>query len=188
MMDQQGYLPTQIHMEHHSSVKPCPVIFLCIFCISFALYIPLGVMKVLMLLRHICLMAFSQVLWHLQLWWLGFPCCPSCRQLTGPAFLLWLDTIFQPISLLQIGTRIQFSMLSWALLSSQPTGPESTTLPHFDSQLYSLTEWYLNIFHLFPFNIHWPIWRLRLRPISKGNDTIVQWGLDWQMEEDLGDN
>ena len=37
-------------------------------------------------------------------------------------FLLWLDTIFQYVLLLQIGIRIHFSMLSWVLMSSHFVG------------------------------------------------------------------
>ena len=36
--------------------------------------------------------------------------------------LFQLNSIFQHISLLQIGTGIQFSLVSWALVSSQPVG------------------------------------------------------------------
>ena len=46
---------------------------------------------------------------------------PACRSLYQ-SFLLQLDTIFQHISLLQIGTRILCSMLSWDLVSSQLVG------------------------------------------------------------------
>ena len=38
--------------------------------------------------------------------------CPSCRQVTGPEFLPQFDTMFQLTSLLQIYTRIAYSMLS----------------------------------------------------------------------------
>ena len=47
---------------------------------------------------------------------------PLCWQVTGIDFLLQIDTIFQCISLVQIGTVILHSMLSWAFLSSQLVG------------------------------------------------------------------
>ena len=52
--------------------------------------------------------------------------CPPCWLVTGPEFLLQLNTGFQHILLLQIGTGIPFSVLSWALVSSQPVGKYQT--------------------------------------------------------------
>ena len=43
------------------------------------------------MLKHICLWVLSDVLQHLQL---VFSWCQSCRQVTGPEFLLQLDTFF----------------------------------------------------------------------------------------------
>ena len=46
----------------------------------------------------------------------------SLEEATGSVFLPQPDTIFQHTSLLQIGTRIPYSMLSSASVSSQPVG------------------------------------------------------------------
>ena len=65
---------------------------------------------------------YSEVLWCQQLLQLVFPWCPSCRQVTGPEFLLLPDTIFQPTSLLEISMRTMYSALSWASVSSKLVG------------------------------------------------------------------
>ena len=59
----------------------------------------------------------SNELQHLLLWQLVLPWCPFCRWVTGPEILHQLDTIFPPISLLLIGTRILCNMLYWASVS-----------------------------------------------------------------------
>ena len=78
----------------------------------------LGLGKFWVLLRHICLPVPSIELQCLQLWWLVFPWCPSCRQVTGLEFPLQPDIIFILTSLLQIDTRIPFDMFSWVSVSS----------------------------------------------------------------------
>ena len=51
-----------------------------------------------------------------------FPWCPLYRQATGQEFLPHSDIIFLLTSLLWIGLRIPFRMLSWVLVISQLVG------------------------------------------------------------------
>ena len=74
---------------------------------------------VLVLLRHLCLQVLTEMLWHLQLWWLVFPWYPSCMQVIGLGLLLQLDTIFSAYITTTDGTGIQLSIMSSALLSNQ---------------------------------------------------------------------
>ena len=69
---------------------------------------------------------YSDVLPHLQLWWLVSLWCSSCRHVTGPEFLLHEDTISKHISLPQISKRIWFGMLSLVIMNSHFVGRYQT--------------------------------------------------------------
>ena len=133
-------IPSQIHIDSHSSVNPCPVFYLkvylqytepfrkrldgshvtSLFWGNNRQHMPVIAKNISSWVRKALYIAKAHV-WVLsgllQPQQLVFPWHASCRHVTGPEFLHQVDAVFPPISLLQIGIRILSNMLYWASVS-----------------------------------------------------------------------
>ena len=153
-MDWLGYLPPQICVESDSSVNLCPIFYVKAYLQHTE---PLrkksnGSWVSSLLLgnnRHnmpVCTkMISSWVRKILSIAKVHIPrCCPKCcsfgglcypgfhpaRQVTRPEFLCQLDTSFPHVSLLQISSRIPYSVLNWDLVSRLHVAGKCKTLAY----------------------------------------------------------
>ena len=147
--DCPGHLLPQVHIESHSNVNLCPVLYLkaylrhtesfkmkpdgsnvtSLFLGNNRQHQPVCAKTISSWVRKVLCVAKAHMslgsLWGLLLLQpqqLVFPWWPSCRQVTGPEFLHQLGTISLPTLLLGIGTRILYSMLCWSSVSRLSPG------------------------------------------------------------------